>query len=140
MGEAIQSATKENSVLFLWATAPMLPDALAVMESWGYEYKAQFVWDKVRHNYGHYNSVRHELLLIGVRGSCLPESKTLHDSVVTVERTSSHSQKPLEFYSIIESLYPLASGKTASHIELFVRPPIRDGWDAMGDELSETGS
>ena len=46
---------------------------------------ASFVWDKVKHNMGHYNSVRHELLLICVRGSCQPDVVKLFDSVVYVD-------------------------------------------------------
>ncbi len=62
-----------DSVLWLWATCPLLEDALALAAAWGFKYKAQFVWDKVKHNMGHYNSVRHELLLVCTKGSCTPQ-------------------------------------------------------------------
>src|SRR5688572_10862270 len=58
----IAGRAAENSVLFLWATSPLLPDALDLCRAWGFAYKASFVWDKVKHNMGHYNSVRHEFL------------------------------------------------------------------------------
>ena len=118
-----------NSVLFLWATSPMLTDAFEVMEAWGFEYKAQFIWDKVKHNYGHYNSVRHELLLIGTRGSCPPQDKKLHDSVQSIER-GEHSAKPDEFYGIIEAMYP-----SGPYIELFARRKRRR-WKSWGNEAN----
>lgn len=116
-----------SSVLFLWATAPCLSDAVEVMESWGYEYKAQFVWDKVRGFNGHYNDVCHELLLIGTRGSCVPKSSSLRKSIVTAEK-SQHSRKPDEFYSIIEGMYD------GPYCELFARRE-RDGWTSWGNEV-----
>ena len=66
-----------DAVLFLWVPSPLLADGWPLIAAWGFTYKASFVWDKVKHNYGHYNSVRHELLLIAPRGSCLPEN---HDA------------------------------------------------------------
>src|SRR5262245_2726857 len=68
-GRPVCAVAAPNSALFLWATASCLPDALQVIEAWGFVYKAQFIWDKVRGFNGHYNDVRHELLLIGLRGS-----------------------------------------------------------------------
>jgi hypothetical protein len=56
----VKDWVEKDAVLFLWVTAPMLQKAFAVVEAWGFEYKAQFVWDKIKHNMGHYNSVRHE--------------------------------------------------------------------------------
>lgn len=55
---------EDNAVLFLWVTSPILRKAFDVIDAWGFEYKASFVWDKIKHNMGHYNSVRHEFLLI----------------------------------------------------------------------------
>lgn len=124
----IHDLTDANSVLFLWATSPMLPEALTVATAWGFHYKANFIWDKVKHNMGHYNSVRHELLLICTRGSCLPDSRELIDSVQSIERTE-HSVKPEEFRTIIDKLYP--GGK---RIELFARRKV-DGWDTWGNEV-----
>jgi len=120
---------EDNSVLFLWVTSPLLRDCFEVVRSWGFEYKASFVWDKIRHNMGHYNSVRHEFLLICTRGSCLPENGKLLDSVVSVERSATHSEKPEEFRRIIETMYP-----SATKIELFARKAA-DGWDAWGNAL-----
>lgn len=119
----IGSIATKDSVLFLWATAPLLPQALEVMRAWGFEYKSQFVWDKVKHSMGHYNSVRHELLLIGTKGRCLPEVSKLFDSVQSIERSPKHSEKPVQFRRIIDTLYP--SGR---RLELFARGKMPDGW------------
>ena len=122
-GRRVEDIAEGKSVLFLWVTAPLREDARAVYRAWGFEYKTDIVWDKVKHNYGHYTSVRHEYLLICTRGGCLPESKTLHDSVVQIERTTRHSKKPEYFRQLIDELYP-----TGNRIELFARKP-REGWD-----------
>jgi N6-adenosine-specific RNA methylase IME4 len=130
MGAEIAPITTNDAVLFLWSTAPKLKDALGVAESWGFKYSgAQFVWDKVKHNYGHYNSVRHELLLICTKGSCTPDTSQLFDSVQTIERTDEHSEKPEEFRQIIDTLY--TQGK---RIELFARKRI-EGWESWGNEI-----
>ncbi len=106
-GAALSDLPAADAVLFMWVTSPMVEDAFKVINAWGFDYKTSFVWDKLKHNYGHYNSVRHELLLIGTCGSCTPDSKTLHDSVVTIKRSSTHSEKPLKFLKIIDAMYPL---------------------------------
>lgn len=129
MGSAIQERCAESAVLFLWVTSPLLAECFAIIEAWGFTYKTSFVWDKVRHNFGHYNSVRHELLLVCTRGSCLPDAPTLFDSVQTIERTE-HSVKPEEFRNIIDTLYP--SGR---RIELFARRDV-EGWDTWGNEAT----
>ena len=76
---------------------------------------------------GHYNSVRHEFLLICVRGSCQPDVVKLFDSVVSEERTT-HSKKPETFRTMIDTLYP--HGK---RLELFARGAA-PGWETYGFE------
>ena len=80
------------------------------------------------HNMGHYNSVRHEFLLVCTRGSCTPDNVQLFDSVQSIERTE-HSKKPEAFRKIIETLYT-----NGSRIELFAREK-HDGWQSWGNEL-----
>lgn len=123
----VKEWVEDNAVLFLWTTSPLLEESFDVIRAWGFRYKTSFVWDKIKHNMGHYNSVRHELLLVCTRGSCTPDVRKLFDSVVTEER-GEHSVKPLVFYEIIETLYT-----TGRRIELFQRAP-REGWDAYGLE------
>ena len=125
----IKDIAEENSVLFLWSTSPHLPEALAVAAAWGFKYKTTFIWDKVKHNMGHYNSVRHEILLVCTRGACTPDVKKLFDSVVSIERTE-HSKKPDYFKEIIETLYT-----HGNKIELFARAAA-DGWDLFGNQIA----
>jgi N6-adenosine-specific RNA methylase IME4 len=125
----IADLAEEDAVLFLWVTSPLLPECFAIIKAWGFCYKASFVWDKIKHNMGHYNSVRHEFLLICTRGSCLPDSSTLIDSVQSVERTE-HSRKPEEFRAIIDQMY--IRGRK---LELFARwDEAPAGWDRWGNE------
>ena len=125
----VKDLALDDAVLFLWVTSPILEESFEIIKAWGFKYKASFVWDKVKHNMGHYNSVRHELLLICVRGSCQPDVAKLYDSVVSEPRTE-HSKKPAVFYEMIETLYP--HGK---RMELFARAS-RPGWKAYGHESS----
>ena len=99
----VKELADKNAVLFMWVTAPMLERCFPIIGAWGFEYKTFFVWDKVKHNVGYYNSVRAELLLICTRGSCTPDTGKLIDSVQTIERSNKHSEKPEEFYSIIDA-------------------------------------
>lgn len=124
----VSEVAADDSVLFLWVTSPLMPDAFDLAVAWGFAYKAQFVWDKVRHNMGHYNSVRHEVLLICTKGSCTPQVTKLFDSVQSIQRTK-HSEKPEEFREIIETLYP--KGKK---LELFARKTTK-GWKSWGNEV-----
>jgi N6-adenosine-specific RNA methylase IME4 len=124
----VSSMAAKDSVLFLWVTSPLLEEAFKVINSWGFKYKTSFVWDKVKHNFGHYNSVRHELLLVCTRGSCTPDTPKLYDSVQSIERSEKHSEKPEEFRAIIDELY--THGR---RIELFAREKT-EGWEVWGNE------
>lgn len=128
MGPDIRDACEPDAVLFLWVTSPLLEECFDVIHAWGFEYKTSFVWDKVGHNFGHYNSVRHEFLLICTRGSCTPDERTLYDSVISIEKSARHSEKPAEFRNIIDALYTWGN-----RIELFSRCAA-DGWDTWGNE------
>lgn len=123
--EPVRDWVEDDAVLFLWVPAPLLEKSLGVVSAWGFQYKQHFIWDKIKHNMGYYNSARHELLLICTRGSCLPDVKQLFDSVQCIER-GAHSVKPTEFYDIIETLY--THGRK---LEMYARQK-RDGWAAYG--------
>jgi len=124
----VKDICQKDAVLFLWSTSPHLPEALEVVKAWGFEYKTSFVWDKIKHNMGHYNSVRHEFLLVCTRGSCTPDNRVLFDSVVSIER-GEHSVKPDYFREIIEKLYIYGN-----KIELFAREAAA-GWDVFGNQI-----
>jgi N6-adenosine-specific RNA methylase IME4 len=129
----------DNAVLFLWVPAPHLENAFKVISAWGFRYATNIVWDKVKHNWGHYVSVRHEHLLVAVRGTCLPSGQhidqggveriELIDSVQSIERTE-HSRKPQKFREIIDKMY-----STGPRIELFARGELPAHWDGWGDEF-----
>ncbi len=126
----VNEISEKDSVLFLWVTSPLLEDAFAVIKSWGFKYKTSFVWDKVKHNMGHYNSVRHEFLLIATKGSCVPDNKKLYDSVQTIERNDNHSEKPIEFLDIIDDIY-----NYGNKLEMFCRNIKKEKWYGWGNEI-----
>jgi N6-adenosine-specific RNA methylase IME4 len=123
----IREMAHDDAVLFLWVTSPLLFEAKAVIDGWGFKYKTSMVWDKEKHNVGHYVSVRHEFILICTRGSCTPDTAKLVDSVYHEPRTE-HSHKPKYFRDLIDELYP-----TGRRIELFARE-MTEGWDSWGNE------
>ena len=126
----VNKISERNSVLFLWVTSPLLEDAFKVISAWGFKYKTSFIWDKIKHNMGHYNSVRHEILLVCTKGSCTPDNKKLYDSVQSIERNNNHSEKPIEFLNIIDDLY-----NYGNKLEMFCRTIKKDNWYGWGNEL-----
>jgi len=126
---SISDVVCDNAVLFLWVTSPFLSACWPIIEAWGFEYKSSFVWNKVRHNMGHYNSVRHEFLLICIKGSFMPQDKKLNNSVQTIKRSLRHSEKPEEFRKMIETMYP-----KSKKLELFGRKKVT-GWKVWGNEV-----
>ena len=125
----VKQICQDKAVLFLWVTSPLLEDAFKVIKSWGFKYKSSFIWDKVLHNMGHYNSVRHEILLVCTKKSFTPQVRKLFNSVQRIERSKKHSQKPEQFRKIIDTIYP-----SGERIELFARQHA-DGWDCWGNEV-----
>jgi ParB/RepB/Spo0J family partition protein len=118
-----------DAVLFLWATAPKLEDALEVMRAWGFRYRTNMVWVKDRTGMGLWFRGQHELLLLGVRGSPRPPAPADRPPSVLEAPRGEHSEKPEAVYEIIERMTP-----GAHRIELFARRR-RPGWDAVGLEL-----
>jgi len=125
----VASIAADDCVLFLWATAPMLRDAMQVMEAWGFQYRSGAVWDKVHIGTGYWFRNRHEHLLLGVKGAVpAPAMGDQFASVFTIARKE-HSAKPEQFLEIIEQYFP-----SIPKIELNRRGPPRPGWDAWGNE------
>ena len=119
----------DNAVLFLWAVSSRLPEALEVLNAWGFTYKTSLVWVKDSIGLGTWVRHRHEHLLIGRRGTHpAPEPEDRPDSVITAPRTR-HSEKPGCVYELLEHAYP-----TASKLELFSRR-ARHGWTAWGNQV-----
>lgn len=126
--------------LYLWVPNAMLPDGLAVMEAWGFEYKGNLIWEKVRKDgmpdgrgVGFYFRNVTEILLFGIREKSMP-NRTLSPARSQVNLVRSmkreHSRKPDEFIPIIESC------SMEPRIELFARGN-RTGWDMWGDQATE---
>lgn len=121
-----------DAVLFLWTTSPKLEESFAVIDCWGFKYRTCMVWDKERMGMGYYARQQHELLLICTRGEIpVPEPANRPRSVQRIPRDPEHSAKPLEFYEIIESMYP-----EYSRVELFARNQ-REGWAVWGNQVSD---
>jgi N6-adenosine-specific RNA methylase IME4 len=121
-----------DAVLFLWATSPKLAESMQVIDAWGFTYRTCMVWDKEVIGMGYYARQQHELLLIATRGNLpTPEPANRPPSVVRVRRSTEHSEKPAEFYALIESMYP-----EYARIELFARN-ARPGWAAWGNQAND---
>jgi len=126
----IGGVAARDAVLFLWATNPMLLDALRVVEAWGFSYRHHWIWDKEVAGTGYWGRDRHELLLIAKRGDAVAPLPGSQPETVYRERKGRHSAKPAFFADQIERLYP-----EISKIELFCRAP-RPGWDVWGFEAA----
>jgi N6-adenosine-specific RNA methylase IME4 len=100
--KALKVPAADDCALFLWATIPMLPQALEVMAAWGFTYKSQFVWVKDKIGPGYWAREQHELLLIGTRGNIpAPAPGEQYLSVISAPRAR-HSEKPPVVYDMIE--------------------------------------
>jgi len=119
----------DKSVLFLWATAPKLLEAIKVMMAWGFIYRTHAVWNKEWIGPGYWFRGQHELLLVGTKGSpsCTPETERI-SSIFTEKRTD-HSKKPECVYQWIEKAF---GDKTK--LEMYCRTP-RPGWSIQGNEV-----
>lgn len=129
-----------RSHLYLWVPNALLQEGLKVMEAWGFTYKTNIVWYKIRKDGGpdgrgvgfYFRNVT-ELLLFGLRGSMrtLQPGRTQVNLVSTRKRE--HSRKPDEIYDLIEKCSP------GPYLELFARFG-REGWDQWGNEDVEQNS
>lgn len=129
----VQDIAAPDCVLFLWATVPMLPDALRVMEAWGFAYKSHFIWNKDKIGTGYWNRNKHELLLVGTRGNIpAPIMGSQAHSVIDAP-VRLHSEKPAAFYLLIENYFP-----NLPKIELNARK-ARAGWERWGNEAPKQG-
>lgn len=125
----VHTIAADDCILFLWATAPMLEDALRVMNAWGFAYKTNVIWAKDRVGTGYWFRNKHELLLVGTKGYIpAPAMGTQFESLIQAPVTV-HSAKPEIFLDMIERYFP-----NVPKIELNRRGPPRLGWDAWGNE------
>jgi N6-adenosine-specific RNA methylase IME4 len=133
----IAQAAADQSHLYLWVPNALLKQGLEAMEAWGFEYKTNIVWHKVRKDggpdgrgVGFYFRNTTELVLFGVRGHLrtLPPGRSQTNIIKSQKRE--HSRKPDELYNIIEACSP------GPYLELFARGQ-REGWHQWGDQVEE---
>ena len=132
----VEEIAADNSALFLWATMPLLPEAIAVMEFWGFEYKTcAFTWIKTTKagrpaiGVGHYTRANAELCLLGTRGRVKPLLQVNNTSSVVMTPRQKHSQKPVEVRQRIDRMFG-----NVPKVELFARM-YAPGWHSWGNEV-----
>ena len=128
----VQGISKQNCILYLWATAPKLTEAGFIMESWGFEYITCAIWDKKSMGMGWYFRIQHEILMIGRKGKIkAPSSDVRIRSIITQSKTSKHSEKP-KLHFLLDSYHP-----ELNKIELFARDRelFNQHWDFWGNEV-----
>jgi N6-adenosine-specific RNA methylase IME4 len=135
----VSAITEETAHLYLWVPNALLPDGLRVLDSWGFQYKSNIVWHKIRKDGGsdgrgvgfYFRNVT-ELLLFGVKGKNARTEKPGRSQVnLLASRKREHSRKPDEQYDLIESC------SRGPYLELFARG-TRPGWLYWGNEANDT--
>jgi N6-adenosine-specific RNA methylase IME4 len=134
----VSAITEDTAHLYLWVPNALLPDGLRVLNSWGFQYKSNIVWHKVRKDGGsdgrgvgfYFRNVT-ELLLFGVKGKNARTEKPGRSQVnFLASRKREHSRKPDEQYDLIEAC------SKGPYLELFARG-TRRGWFYWGNEANE---
>jgi len=138
MAMPVASVLADTAHLYLWVPNALLPQGLEVLAAWGFDYKSNLVWHKVRKDGGsdgrgvgfYFRNVT-ELVLFGVKGK---KARTLAPGRRQVNLLAApkreHSRKPDEFYTIIEACSP------GPYLELFARG-ARPGWTSWGNQAED---
>lgn len=131
----VAAIAADDCALFLWATAPMLPQAFQVLDGWGFTYRTHAIWAKRRpgemRGPGYWLTGEHELLMIATRGNPPAPAPGLQWPSVFVAPIGRHSEKPDRAYELIEAYFP-----TLPKIELNARTR-RAGWEVWGAEAPD---
>lgn len=138
MAIPVAQVCDEPCHLYLWVPNALLPEGLMVMRAWGFDYKSNLVWQKVRKDgepdgrgVGFYFRNTTELVLFGVRGKKARTLAPARSQVNVIKsRKREHSRKPDEQYGLIESC------SSAPFLEMFARGS-REGWFAWGNQAEE---
>jgi N6-adenosine-specific RNA methylase IME4 len=136
----VSQITLPQSHLYLWVPNALILEGLRVMEHWGFTYKTNLVWYKIRKDGGpdgrgvgfYFRNVT-ELVLFGVRGKMRTLRPGRRQVNLLATRKREHSRKPDELYDIIEQCSP------GPYLEMFARHP-RPGWYQWGDEAPTEAS
>jgi N6-adenosine-specific RNA methylase IME4 len=127
----IKAISNPNSLLFMWTSSPHLPQAIELIQAWGFTYKTiAFVWYKQKTNPGYYTMSECELCIVGKRGSIPTPRGTRNERQFLSEMRTRHSAKPQEIRNRITRMFP-----TQKKIELFARATT-EGWDVFGNEVN----
>jgi len=129
----IKNISSKDSVLFMWATVPLLPEAFEVMKEWGFQYKTSIFWRKIMSlGMGFWFRGQVEVLLFGIKGKI--KAFRCQKCNFIQSKVRKHSQKPNEVYGLLEEI----SDKEGLNpkIELFARER-REGWDSWGNNLPD---
>ena len=133
----VASVAADACHLYLWVPNALLPEGLAVMSAWGFKYKTNIVWHKIRKDggpdgrgVGFYFRNTTELLLFGIRGSLRTLQPARSQVNILRTRKREHSRKPDEQYGLIEECSP------GPHLEMFARGS-RPGWACWGNESED---
>lgn len=125
----VSEVAAKDAVLLLWATNPLMPEAMSVIDAWGFRFKTMRTWVKTGVGVGYWLRGDSEHILVATRGKPkLPERAA---SSVFHTRRERHSAKPREVYPWAESM------GEGPRLELFARER-RHGWVAFGNQLSAT--
>lgn len=127
----LQMPAGKDCIMFMWATVPMMPEAIDLLTDWGFTYKSHIAWVKNRIGTGYWTRNKHELLLIATKGNVPAPAMGMQPPSVIELPVGRHSEKPDFFADMIASLYP-----TTPKVEIFARMG-RVGWDSLGNEISE---
>ncbi len=130
----VKNITDSTAHCYLWVPNALLKEGLEVLEAWGFQYKTNLVWHKVRKDGGsdgrgvgfYYRNVT-ELILFGIKGKMRTLAPGRRMVNLFSTRKREHSRKPDELYEIIEQCSP------DPFLELFARYPQK-GWQVWGDE------
>lgn len=133
----VPNISNPNTHLYLWVPNALIAEGLRVMQAWGFTYKTNLVWYKIRKDGGpdgrgvgfYFRNVT-ELVLFGIKGNLRTLSPGRRQVNIMCTRKEKHSKKPDELYHIIESCSP------GPYLELFARFP-RDGWTQWGNEIGQ---
>lgn len=123
-----------QSHLYLWVPNALLPEGIEVMKSWGFQYKTNIIWHKIRKDggpdgrgVGFYFRNTTEVVLFGIRGKIRTLGPGRSQVNIIKSQKQEHSRKPEMLYEIIEKCSP------ANYLELFARGSRR-GWTVWGDQ------
>ena len=118
----------DDCVLFLWTTHKFLFDAKELMDKWGFDYKANLVWNKEKIGMGAWLRMQCEFCLVGIKGK--PAwNNTTHRDIISESRRE-HSRKPESFYTFVEQV------TTGRRLDYFSRAQ-RDGWEVFGNDTEK---